>query len=81
MSEASAASQLASVMRSATSHQARSVREAVQPERMADSLKLSATGGGNAKSTSPFDATGQISPSAKSDDKGASSNSILNLLA
>lgn len=80
MTEASAASQLASAMRSAVSHQARSAREAVKPAQVADQLKASSAG---ASGTSPssFDATGQISPSAKSDSKSSATSNILDLLA
>lgn len=81
MSGASAASQIASVMRAAVANKTHAARKAVKPEHIAGNIKLSTPGSHGAQSSVQFDATGQIVPSAKGVRKNSATANFVNLLA
>lgn len=80
MSEASAASQLASSVRFQTANAARKARENVKPQN-AGRVSVSSSRTKNSQASMQFDATGQVVPTAKGVNKHSATASFVDLLA
>lgn len=80
MSEASAASQLASIVRAQTANQARKARFSVKPQN-AGRVSISSQRTNKSQASMQFDATGQVVPTAKGVNKHSATASFVDLLA
>ena len=81
MSEASAASQLASVVRAQTANQARKARQNVKPQNAGRGVSISSQRANGSQASMQFDATGQVVPTAKGVNKHSATASFVDLLA
>lgn len=82
MTDTTAAAALASSMRAGTTNVVHAAHRATQPENTAGvGVNIVSSGVDGSRSSTQFDATGQIVPSSHSQKKGSSAQSLVNLLA
>lgn len=80
MSEVSAASQIATIMRQQTANAAKTARVSVKPEHIAGKMGISSHHSGGSTAAMQFDATGQVVPSVSKPEKGSATASFADLL-